>query len=122
MIRDALFPHKDALLGRLWSVVETPEKGKEATRLRAAAALAMYDPEGESWAECAPLVANDLVRESPVFFVPWSEAFRPVKNRFLPALTDTFRDHQAGTASAERNLATKPPESRLRRRPATGAG
>ena len=51
VIRDALAPHKDALLDKLWAVVETPEKGKESQRLRAAAALAKYDPESEKWAK-----------------------------------------------------------------------
>src|SRR6266576_5802108 len=41
-IRDALFPHKDQLVGELWAVVESPKKGKESQRLRAAAALAQY--------------------------------------------------------------------------------
>ena len=51
VIRDALAPHKDELLDKLWAVVETPEKGKESQRLRAAAALAKYDPESEKWAK-----------------------------------------------------------------------
>ena len=46
VIRDALAPHKDALLdeavGAWW---RSQEKGKESQRLRAAAALAKYDPE-----------------------------------------------------------------------------
>ena len=51
VIRDALAPHKDELLDKLWAVVETPDKGKESQRLRAAAALAKYDPESEKWAK-----------------------------------------------------------------------
>ena len=39
VIRDALAPHQEALVDKLWAVVETPEKGKESQRLRAAAAL-----------------------------------------------------------------------------------
>ena len=61
VIRDALAPHKDALLDKLWAVVETPEKGKESQRLRAAAALAKYDPESEKWATVQEAVGNDLV-------------------------------------------------------------
>ena len=55
VIRDALAPHKDDLLDKLWAVVEKPEKGKEPQRLRAAAALAKYDPESEKWAKCQRL-------------------------------------------------------------------
>jgi formylglycine-generating enzyme required for sulfatase activity len=49
VIRDALAPHKDGLLDRLWAVQEKPQTGKESQRLRAAAALAAYDPESERW-------------------------------------------------------------------------
>jgi eukaryotic-like serine/threonine-protein kinase len=42
VIRDALLPHKDALLDKLWAVAKKPERGKEAQRLRAAAALVKY--------------------------------------------------------------------------------
>ena len=105
VIRDALAPHKDALLDKLWAVVVKPEKGKESQRLRAAAALAKYDPESEKWAKCSPLVVNDLVLENPVYLGLWSEAFRPVKKSLLAPLADIFRDRNAERAS-ERTLAT----------------
>jgi ABC-type dipeptide/oligopeptide/nickel transport system ATPase component len=49
VIREALAPYKEGLLDRLWPVVAKPEKGKEAQRLRAAAALAKYDPDSNRW-------------------------------------------------------------------------
>ena len=82
-----------------------PEKGKEPQRLRAAAALAKYDPESEKWAKCSPLVVNDLVLENPVYLGQWSEAFRPVKKSLLAPLADIFRDRNPERAS-ERTLAT----------------
>ena len=39
VIRDALVRHEGILRDKLWHVVESPEKGKESQRLRAAAAL-----------------------------------------------------------------------------------
>src|SRR5262249_23876611 len=57
----ALTPHKGELLDRLWAVVEKPAKGKEQQRLRAAAALAKYDPDSQRWAKERGPVANDLV-------------------------------------------------------------
>ncbi len=65
VIRDALFPHKDQLVGELWAVVESPKKGKESQRLRAAAALAKYDPESEKWPKASVLVVHDLVQQNP---------------------------------------------------------
>jgi serine/threonine protein kinase/formylglycine-generating enzyme required for sulfatase activity len=105
VIRDALAPHKDALKKRLWAVAETPTKGKESQRLRAAAALAKYDPESENWTRASASVVNDLVLENAVFLGQWSEAFRPVKNRLVSPLSAIFRDHQP-ERSAERRLAT----------------
>jgi formylglycine-generating enzyme required for sulfatase activity len=105
VIRDALAPHKDELVNQLWSVVEAPEKGKEFQRLRAAAALAKYDPENQKWAKSSVLVVNDLVRENAVYLLYWSELFRPVKNSFLAPLADIYRDVRAERA-AERSLAT----------------
>lgn len=104
-LRDSLAPHKDALRDKLWVVVESPDKGKEAQRLRAAAALARYDPESARWTKCSALVVNDLVLENAVFLGQWSEAFRPVKTHLLSPLSDIFRDPQPERV-AERKLAT----------------
>jgi serine/threonine protein kinase/formylglycine-generating enzyme required for sulfatase activity len=105
VIRDALAAHKDDLLEKLWAVALKPEKGKAPQRLRAAAALAKYDPESEKWAKCSPLVVNNLVLENPVYLGQWSEAFRPVKKWLLAPLADIFRDRDSERAS-ERTLAT----------------
>jgi formylglycine-generating enzyme required for sulfatase activity len=42
--------------------------------------------------------------ENPFFLGQWAEAYRPVKNSFLPALADIFRD-QGPERAAERSLA-----------------
>ena len=39
-----LADHKPELMEKLWTVAESPEKGRESQRLRAASALALYDP------------------------------------------------------------------------------
>jgi hypothetical protein len=105
VVRDALFPHRDQLVNRLWAVVETPDKGKEAQRLRAAAALAKYDPESERWAKASALVVTDLVRENPIFLAQWSELYRPVKDSFLRPLAEVYRDARPERA-AELSLTT----------------
>ncbi len=105
MIRDALAAHKDDLLENLWVVALKPEKGKAPERLRAAAALAIYDPESEKWAKCSALVVNNLVLENPVYLGQWSEAFRPVKKLLLAPLGGIFRDRNL-ERSSERTLAT----------------
>ncbi len=105
VIRDALAPHKDSLLDKLWAALEKPEKGRESQRLRAASALAKYDPDSQRWGKVGALVVNDLVLENPIFLGEWSEAFRPVRNQLLSRLSDIFRDRQP-ERTTERSLAT----------------
>ena len=105
VIRDALAPHQEDLLEKLWAVAEKPPQGKESQRLRAAAALAKYDPQSERWAKVSSAVVRDLVGENPVYLGPWAEAFRPVKHSLLTTLSDIFRDRSPERA-AERTLAT----------------
>jgi eukaryotic-like serine/threonine-protein kinase len=104
VIRDALAPHKDGLLEKLWAVVENPGKGKESQRLRAAAALAKYEPESEKWAKASDLVVDQLVAENPVFLGHWMEGFRPIKGKLLASLASIYRD--ANRRESERSLAT----------------
>jgi formylglycine-generating enzyme required for sulfatase activity/protein-S-isoprenylcysteine O-methyltransferase Ste14 len=105
VIRDALFPHKDQLVGELWAAVESPEKGKESQRLRAAAALAKYDPQSEKWAKASALLVHDLLQQNPVHLLYWSDAFGPVRAPFLAPLSHVYRDHRP-EQTAERSLAT----------------
>jgi eukaryotic-like serine/threonine-protein kinase len=110
VIRDALAPHKERLVGRLWRVVERPPpRGPRravvpSPRLRAAAALATYDPDGRGWAKVGRPVADDLVGEPAVHLATWLECLRPVRGKLLDPLAAVFRD---GTRrEAERSLAT----------------
>ncbi len=105
VIREALAPHKGELVDRLWAVAEMPDKGQGQRRLRAAAALAKYDPESQRWAKASGKIVEDLVSVNPVFLGLWSEEFRPVKDRLLGPLVDVFRQHQP-EKTAERSLAT----------------
>ena len=93
------------LVGELWAVVESPEKGKDSQRLRAAAALAQYDPESDKWAKAGVLVVHELVRHNPVYLLYWSEAFRPVRASLLAPLSEVYRDHRP-EQTAERFVAT----------------
>jgi serine/threonine protein kinase len=104
VIRDALAPHKDAQLDKLWAVVLTPEKGKESQRLRAAVALAKYDPESDKWAKPSGPVVEQLVGENPVFLGLWLEGFRPIKGKLLRSLVNIYGS--ANRRESERNLAT----------------
>ena len=105
VIVDALVPHQQDLLEKLWSVVENPAKGKEKQRLRAASALASFEPASDKWVKYSPGIVNDLVLENATSLGQWSESFRPVKNSFLEPLAAFYRNHST-ERSYERTLAT----------------
>src|SRR5262249_23703185 len=91
-IRDVLEPHKEEMVDPLGAVVEGPDKGKESQRLRAAAALAKYDPQSGRWAKVQEAVANDLVTVPAVYLAVWLESFRPMRAMLRPPLAAIFRE------------------------------
>jgi len=105
VIRDALLPRKTGLLDRLWPAALATGNARGAAGLRAASALALYDPQDRRWAEAAPLAADDLVREDPIFFGQWARMFVPVKASLLVPLSAIYRDSDPDRAT-ERSLAT----------------
>jgi eukaryotic-like serine/threonine-protein kinase len=104
VIRDSLASYKDALVANLWAVVEKPENGKESQRLRAASALAKYDPASERWAKVRDAVANDLVNVPPVYLATWMESLRPVRGKLLKPLQVVYGNGKR--RETERSLAT----------------
>jgi eukaryotic-like serine/threonine-protein kinase len=104
VIRDALIPHKEQLVDGLWKVVETPKAGKEFQRLRAAAALAIFDPNSDKWEEFKEVVATDLVGVPAVHLATWMESLRPMQKKLATPLAAVYRDAQR--RETERSLAT----------------
>ncbi len=104
VIRDALAPHKDELLDTLWAAALAPDKGNDPRRLRAAAALAKYDPESAQWAKFSSPVVEQLVGENPVYLALWMESFRPIKGKLLEPLKSTYGNPNG--PESERILAT----------------
>ena len=104
VIRDALAPHKDDLVEKLWAVAEQPAKGHQQQRLRAACALAAYDPEGQQWVKVQGQIADDLVAVPAVYLATWMDALRAVRGKLLSPLSVVFQD--AKRPEIERSLAT----------------
>lgn len=99
----ALAPHRDHLVQALWATAEAPARPEQ--RLRAAAALAAYDPGSGQWTKLSSLVVDDLVAVNPVFLGLWSDVLRPVSGQLLDSLATVYRDRRP-ERSAERSLAT----------------
>jgi formylglycine-generating enzyme required for sulfatase activity len=99
-----LAAHQDDLREKLWSLVEHPAPGKEYRRLRAACALARYDPRNERWATVAEPVVDDLVAVPPAYLERWMDSLKPVRGKLQAALEAVFRD--TGRTETRRSLAT----------------
>jgi formylglycine-generating enzyme required for sulfatase activity len=104
-LRDALAPYRQQLLDHLWAVAEQPARGQHQRRLRAACALAAYDPDSPRWDKVSSPVVGQLVAVSPGVLAFWMEGFRPVRARLLAPLKTVFRNRTEERA-AERSLAT----------------
>jgi serine/threonine protein kinase/formylglycine-generating enzyme required for sulfatase activity len=105
VIRDSLAPYRHDLVERLWAAAEQPAGGREQQRLRAACALASFDPDSPHWDNVRKQVANDLVSVPAVYLVAWMESLHPVRQKLLTPLAAIFRDPKR--RETERSLATE---------------
>ena len=97
-------PYHETLVERLWAGVESTELLDPSQQLRAAAALASFDPGSDKWARIPPDIADSLVRVPALHSAMWRNAFWPVRMALYPQLAAIFRD--AGRGEMERSLAT----------------
>jgi serine/threonine protein kinase/formylglycine-generating enzyme required for sulfatase activity len=101
----ALQPFATGQRDELWQTVEAPAKGHEARRLRAACALAAYDPGSSRWQKNAVAVVAQLVGADPAHLNYWIAGYRPAKQQLFAGLQEVFGDH-SDARSAERAVAT----------------
>lgn len=101
---DVLAAHQNDLREKLWTVAAHPNQGKEHRRLRAACALAKYDPDNERWATIAEPVVDDFVSVPPAYLERWLDSLKPVNRKLQAALELVFRD--ASRSETKRILAT----------------
>src|SRR5262249_25454986 len=92
VLRDVLAEHQQDLSARLWS--DAKSGGSEERRLRAAAALATWEPIQPDWREIRDDVVQALTRVKPEFLGDWKEALRPVRAELLGPLGVVFRDRK----------------------------
>ncbi len=86
VIRQELRPHQSELTDRLWAELED-RKGNPDRRLRAACALAEYDPQNRPrWQVVRNDVADKLLTENSLVLRTWIDDLRPVGDYLLPPL------------------------------------
>jgi serine/threonine protein kinase/formylglycine-generating enzyme required for sulfatase activity len=91
VVRDALSTHREQLAERLWAVLQDPN-ADDARRLRAAAALAAYDPDNVAWPKLYKTISIILCDENPVYRKKWAEALRPLREKLTGELAKLARD------------------------------
>ncbi len=92
VLRGALYPPDSQNIESLWKIVCSPSEGV-TQHLRAAGALARYDPTNSRWNLIISAVVNDLVHIADFNEMPtWIEAFEPIKGQLIPPLTVAYRD------------------------------
>jgi formylglycine-generating enzyme required for sulfatase activity len=100
VIRTALAPQAAGFREMFWDRGRGHVRGE---RLRAAAALAAYDPADQRWRDIATAVAGDLVTVPAVHLASWLAAFRDVRGVLVPAIVPIFADPRR--REVERSLA-----------------
>jgi serine/threonine protein kinase/formylglycine-generating enzyme required for sulfatase activity len=96
--------HSEGRREDLWAVAQGQEKGSESRRLRAACALAAYDPDSPHWDAVGPAVVGQLVAENSVYHALWIDGFHRVKDKLMGPLGKVFRERPEG--HVERMVAT----------------
>jgi serine/threonine protein kinase/formylglycine-generating enzyme required for sulfatase activity len=105
VLRQALEPYKSELIGKLWTVAEQPAQGKTARSLRAACALAKYDPTSLRWEKIQRPLATTLVGLPSVYAAGWLEPLRDARRKLARPLADIAR--APSRRETERSLAAE---------------
>ncbi len=95
-----LSAYKDRLNERLWQAVKS---GAGEQRIRAAAALAEYDPGNGAWQEVNTDVVMALLSVPSLEAKQWVEMLRPVRTKLVEPLETRYRD-RSPQRDAERPL------------------
>jgi formylglycine-generating enzyme required for sulfatase activity len=106
VIREALAPHRDALVERLWAVLGEVNEGADR-RFRAASVLATYDPKATYWSRVSSFVVEKLlalVNRDPSEYASLVETLRPIREPLLAPLAAVFRERTR--SDSESSMAT----------------
>jgi formylglycine-generating enzyme required for sulfatase activity/tRNA A-37 threonylcarbamoyl transferase component Bud32 len=89
VIRRRLTPYAHHLHSQLWKILESASENS-SRQLRAAAALADYDPDSPRWKSVASSVAATLLQQNPLDLTAWLDLLRPARRELIAPLIDLF--------------------------------
>jgi serine/threonine protein kinase/formylglycine-generating enzyme required for sulfatase activity len=102
IIREALRDHRASLSEPLWTVLEDP-RPDSPQRVRAACALAAYEPENPRWGAVGRGLVNQVLGEPTLVVGQWVDFLQPVRRVLIQPAADVLGDGKR--AEAERALA-----------------
>ncbi len=99
--------HQWELVAGLWEIVEAPKPEQQNQLLRAASALAVYDPDNqEKWTGVAQRVVDTMVIENSLHAAVWVKTLEPVRHVLLRPLNAIYNDVHGNRPQSEIALAT----------------
>src|SRR5271157_1846874 len=90
VLRNALRPFREPLIGRLWNVLE--QSDDKSQYLQAGSALALYDPANSRWQTVGGKVARAMVTVNAIHLGFWLDALRPTRDKLTAPLATIYRD------------------------------
>ena len=87
---EQLAGYQDQLVPRLWNVTE--QAGERSQQLRAACALASFDPQGAGWPSISQDAVAALLEEGPLNTDDWARLLIPVRAQLIEPLELVFFD------------------------------
>jgi formylglycine-generating enzyme required for sulfatase activity len=104
VVRDVLAPWGNDRRAELWKKVVPATSGRE--RLRAAVALARFDPDDPRWAKAGADVVGPWLESDLLYLGLWTEALLPVRRHLVGPLTDVFHGKRATLADKRQAAAS----------------
>ncbi len=104
VIRDVVARYPDRARTQLWAELTSQHDDRRQRRLRAAGALAAFDPDDRRWVDVAQDIAQELVSVNPSTIGVWQGALRPISQHLVAELTRVFGDRAQDELA--RSLAT----------------
>lgn len=102
LLSDTLTPQPQAAAAVMWSTLADPEQPVQR-RLRAACALARWEPEAALWNDQLEPLAGWLLTHSPIQVSEWAALLRPISDGLRPTLQRAYQqavDNDARSAAA----------------------
>ncbi len=106
VLRQSLSRHAEMIREDLWQIAEDSSRDSSGELLRAASALACFDPDSPRWNGISARVVSALVSENSLHATVWMSMLHPIRQQLLEPLVSVFSSRDGSYALTQRDLAT----------------